>query len=284
MAASTIRNALEQVGLLAPGASLRADLHVHSTMSDGSCSFAEIIGQARRSGLTHIAFANHDTTCGLSEAARLGEEAGVCVIGGIEVSAYDRERRRKVHVLGLCLEEDAPALRSLCSPTLAARDANTRWQLDRIERAGYDVDLGTFDCLAAASTCAYKQHIMASLTDDPYGSSAYRALYRALFKGGGIADRDIDYVDARDAVRAIVSDGGLAVLAHPGQLDSWDLIPELVACGLTGIEKHHHDHTSADEVRAQEAAERFGLFCTGGSDFHGAFGKAECVGERLIEG
>lgn len=206
------------------------------------------------------------------------------VIGGIEISAYDFERSRKVHVLGLGLSEDAPAIAALCAPTLEKRDANTRWQLEQVIRAGYDVDMDIFNRLSSASTCAYKQHIMAALIDEPYGTPAYKALYNALFKGGGIADRDIEYVDARDAVRAIVSDGGLPVLAHPGQMDSWDVVSELVSCGLAGIEKYHHDHDAADEAHAQDLAERFGLFVTGGSDYHGVFGKPKHLGERWIEG
>lgn len=284
MTSRSLRDVLEGLGVLASDEVFRADLHAHSTVSDGSYTFAELLDQAKEQGLSHIAFTNHDTTHGLAEAARLADGSGVRAIGGIEISAYDFERGRKVHVLGLGLSEDAPAIAALCTPTLEKRDANTRWQLEQIIRAGYDVDMEAFERLSSASTCAYKQHVMAALIDEPYGTPAYKALYNALFKGGGIADRDIEYVDARDAVRAIVEDGGLPVLAHPGQMDSWDFVPELVSCGLAGIEKYHHDHTAADEAHAQELAHRFGLFVTGGSDYHGVFGKPKHLGERWIEG
>lgn len=284
MTSRSLRDVLEGLGVLASDETFKADFHVHSTVSDGSYTFAELLEQAKDQGLSHIAFTNHDTTRGLAEAARLGANSGVRVIGGVEVSAYDFERGRKVHVLGLGLSEDAPAIAELCTPTLEKRDANTRWQLEQIINAGYDVDLDTFDRLSSAATCAYKQHVMAALIDEPYGAPAYRALYNALFKGGGIADRDIAYVDARDAVRAIVADGGLPVLAHPGQMDSWDFVPELVSCGLSGIEKYHHDHDAADEEHAQNLANQFGLFVTGGSDYHGTFGKPAHLGERWIEG
>ena len=122
---------------------------------------------------------------------------------------------------------------------------------------------------------------MAALTDEPYSSAAYRTLYRSLFKDGGICDRDIDYVDARDAVRAVVEDGGLAVLAHPGQLDSYDVVPELAACGLGGIERFHPDHAPADCERCACLAERFDLACTSGSDYHGRFGGVPYLGYRI---
>lgn len=188
-----------------------------------------MLEQAAQRGVERLAFTNHDTTAGLTAARELGERLGVQVVGGIEVSAYDFERGRKVHILGLGVEEGAPALAALCGSTLERRHANSLWQLDRLVEAGYEVDVERALELGRASTCLYKQHLMAALTSEPYPSAAYRTLYRSLFKNGGICDRDIDYVDARDAVRVVVEDGGLAVLAHPGQLDSYDLLPDLVS-------------------------------------------------------
>lgn len=257
------------------------DLHVHSTMSDGSDTFEQVLEQARERGVERLAFTNHDTTAGLTAARELGERLGVQVVGGIEVSAYDFERSRKVHILGLGVKEDSPALAALCGPMLERRNANSLWQLDRLVAAGCGIDVQRALTLGAASTCLYKQHLMAALTDEPYVSAVYRTLYRGLFKNGGICDRDIRYVDARDAVRAIVEDGGLAVLAHPGQLDSYDFVPELVACGLGGIERFHPDHTPVDHVRCARLAERFGLTCTSGSDYHGGFGSIPYVGYRI---
>ena len=265
------------------GARIRADLHVHTTVSDGSLTFEEALEEAAREGIGCIAFTNHDTTRGLDEAVDLGERLGIRVIGGIEISAYDFQRDRKVHVLGYGLREYSPAIRQLCAPTLQRRDANSRWQLDRLLSAGYQVNVARAMGLAARSTALYKQHIMAALTDEPYGSPEYTRLYRSLFKGDGIAARDIEYVDARDAVRAIAADGGVPVVAHPGQLDSYELVPELVRCGLRGIELNHPDHTPVDHVRCKRLIERFGLIATGGSDYHGAFGKPPRIGTCAID-
>lgn len=265
----------------APRSTGIADLHVHTTMSDGSDTFEEVLVQARERGIGRIAFTNHDTTRGLDEAAALGRRYGVQVTGGIEVSAYDFKRNRKVHVLGLGLREHAPALAALCGPTLERRNANSLWQLDQLVAAGHDIDADRALVLGRASTCLYKQHLMAALTDEPYVSAAYRMLYQSLFKNGGICDRDITYVDARDAVRAIAEDGGVPVLAHPGQLDSYDLVSELVPLGLRGIERHHPDHTPVDHVRCARLAERHGLACTSGSDYHGRFGSIPYLGFRI---
>ena len=99
------------------------DLHVHSTMSDGSDTFEQVLEQAAQRGVERLAFTNHDTTAGLTAARELGERLGVQVVGGIEVSAYDFERGRKVHILGLGVEEGAPALAALCGPIYSVATA-----------------------------------------------------------------------------------------------------------------------------------------------------------------
>lgn len=284
MSAPSLEEVLEACSWLEDGRAFSADLHVHSTVSDGSDPAAAIVADAAARGLTHVALTNHDTTAGIDAAVEAGREAGVQVVGGVEISAYDATRGRKVHVLGLGLHEKSRAVEELCAETLARRDTNSRWQLDVLLDAGYDVDCALVERLCRTSGVLYKQHIMAGLTSEPYGSEAYGALYRSLFKGDGICARDIVYVDVRNAVAAIVADGGYAVLAHPGQLDSWDIVGDLASCGLSGIEAAHPDHDACDERRARDAAEAYGLFCTAGSDYHGRFGAVPHVGFRRVKG
>lgn len=262
----------------------RADLHVHSTVSDGSETFEELVARASGAGITHIAFTNHDTTRGIAAAQRAGRAVGVTVVGGVEISAFDFSRGRKVHILGLGVREGSPAVERLCRPLLRRRDETSRWQLRRLLEAGYRVDVDKVERLAAASTCLYKQHIMAGMVDAPCASAEWQRLYRRLFKGDGIAARDIEYVDARDAVEAIVRDGGRAVLAHPGQMHSYELVPALVEAGLSGIERLHPDHGETDHDRCYNLAVRYGLFCTGGSDYHGLFGRSPSLGCCRIAG
>ena len=267
---------------LEPGAHLKADLHAHTTVSDGSDTFVELMGKARVHGVTHLAVTNHDTTTGLSEVVRTAHAHAFKVVPGVEISAWDPDASRRVHILGLDVSEGAPAIAELCTQTLERRTANTVWQMKQLIDAGYDVDVDKAAALAGASTGFYKQHLMAALTDAPFTSGAYQHLYKALFKGSGICARDIAYVDMRDAVEAVLADGGVPVLAHPGQFDNYDAVPALVDAGLAGIEKYHPDHDYADCRLVEELACRYGLFCTGGSDYHGRFGKVPHPGYRFI--
>ena len=79
---------------------IKADLHVHTEMSDSSFTIEQVLELAKEKGLTHIAITNHDTVKGLKESVELGKEYGITVIPGIEISAYDYKRNRKVHLLG----------------------------------------------------------------------------------------------------------------------------------------------------------------------------------------
>ena len=234
----------------------------------------QVIKKAKQANVTAISFVDHDTVAGWPEQQRIAEAYGIQAIPGIEISAYDFKRQRKVHILGYHFNPAAPSITSLCKELLELRHSHTLWQMDQIKKAGFHLDAEAVIESAKPSATVYKQHIMQQLTDAPYMSDAYQFLYKSLFKGEGVAAGDIEYVAAEDAVGAIVADGGLAVVAHPGQLDSYELIPELIGAGLGGIERNHFDHSAEDHRKVEELAQQYDLVMTGGSDFHGAFGTA----------
>lgn len=268
----------------------RFDLHSHSTFSDGSCTVEELIAQARERGLSGLAITDHDTISTLTSVRSTARRLGFPVLAGCEVSASDPATGHKVHILAFGLEATPDAsgpIERLMAPTLVKRTANTLWQTWTLARAGIEFDGRTPDLdevcrVAGESTGVYKQHLMSSLTRLPRTDAVYGELYRKWLKGDGIAARDIDYPKAADAVRAIREQGGVPVLAHPGQMDNWNCIDELVEAGLMGIEAHHPDHTSADVERARAAAAEHGLFLTGGSDYHGSYGTPPALGTRFI--
>ena len=240
---------------------MKGDLHIHTNISDGSYSAKEVLEMAKKNKLTHIGITNHDTVKGLSEGVEMGKEFGIKVIPGIEISAYDFKNNRKVHILGYNFELKGANISKLCNPTLEARNENSMWQMRTLIENGYDIDVK-------------------SVQD--YTTSIYSDLYKRLFKNNGICAHDIEYVDAKDAVRAIKDDGGLAVLAHPGQLNSYDLIPELVSNGLDGIEVNHISHNDEDVKKVIEFSQIYGLILTGGSDFHGTYGEEDInIGQIL---
>ncbi|MFS0752420.1 PHP domain-containing protein [Oceanobacillus sp. 1P07AA] len=258
---------------------MKADLHVHSHFSDGSDAVSEVMRQAKKNGVTHLSFVDHDTVDNLLEIQRQAKRFDIRVIPGIEISAYDFKRKRKVHILGYNYKLEASHIRNLCNPLLDRRNDHSLWQIRKINDLGYQIDEQVIKQKALPSNTIYKQHIMQELTEVPYDSTEYGNLYQQLFKYNGVARGDIVYIDAFDAVESIVKDGGIAVVAHPGQLDSYDLIPELVEIGLGGVERNHPDHTIRDHDKVETLAEELNLFMTGGTDYHGRFGTPIQIGE-----
>lgn len=267
------------------------DLHAHSAFSDGSQTVSELIAEARERGLAGIAVVDHDSLRQLSSVRAEARAAGFPVLAGVEVSCIDATSGRKVHILVYGLEatpDGSGPLERIVDETLALRCANSLWQAWTLERAGvapcgHPATVASVLEVSYASTGVYKQHIMQALTGLCYRDAEYQRIYRRLFKGGGIVERDIPlYPEVIEAVRAAREQGGIPVLAHPQQMNSWDAVPALVAAGLMGIEAFHPDNDDAASARCFELARRFGLICTGGSDYHGRYGAPVCVGERFI--
>lgn len=247
---------------------MRADLHVHSTYSDGSWTREEILEEALHLGITQLAFTDHDTVQDAQKAVSLGKKYGIDVLPGIEISAYDFKEKKKVHILGYGYTS-GEALTQLCTPVLLRRDANCVKQIEILASLGYHIQ--EKDVRGYTAGTIYKQHILKYLCDTGQSEALFGRIYREIFKNGGPCDFDITYVDAADAVRAIRECGGIPVLAHPGQQQNFSVLPRLVDAGLLGIEKNHPSNCEKDQKLAEELAEHYGLYCTGGSDFHGIY-------------
>src|SRR5699024_11098693 len=118
---------------------MKADLHVHSHYSDGADSVETVVETAKKNGVTHLSLVDHDTVDSLAEAQKWGNVHGVIVIPGIEISAYDFKRNRKVHVLGYDYQPEAIHIRSICDPLLERRHEHSLWQVKQIKSLGYDL-------------------------------------------------------------------------------------------------------------------------------------------------
>ncbi|WP_416827538.1 PHP domain-containing protein [Ectobacillus polymachus] len=260
---------------------MKAELHCHTTISDGSFSFDDLLLLAMGEQVSHLAITNHDTTIGLSDMIEKGKQNDIEIIPGIEISSYDVERERKVHILGYFIKPGHPAIQQLCDPLLAARHEACYQMVQRVIEAGYDISWEQVQKFASGGTGVYKQHIMHALIEKGYTESIYGELYKTLFSRGqnkaavGIAYIPVEYVKPSLAIQVILEAGGVPVLAHPGQYKNFDAVPELVESGLQGIEVWHPLHSTADCEMAKRYAAKYGLIQTGGSDFHGFYGERD---------
>ena len=248
---------------------IKADLHLHSNQSDGSCTREEIFARAVQAGLTHLCFTEHDDTRFFAQAARLGQAAGIRVLPGVEISAFDEALGKRAHILGYFYQTTEP-IEAVCAPVLRRRQENCLWQIEQLRLLGYQITPQDVLPYAAGGTL-YKQHIYHYLLDSGQSEALFGRVKRELFSRGGPCDRRIRYPDPREAVAAIRDAGGLPVLAHPGQQQNFALVAPLVDAGLRGIELNHLSNSPADRALIRSLADQYGLFCTGGSDFHGLY-------------
>lgn len=255
---------------------MKADLHCHTTISDGSLGISDIIKQADRDDVRYLAITDHDSLASLSRSAVLGKRYNVTVIPAAEFSAFDSARGRKVHIL--CYMPEKPdRLEGLCLRTSEGRMKLGKSIAMRVLEK-YPITLESILRYSAGSKAIYKCHIMHALMDYGYTTDLYGSVYDEIFdaKDGLCASQvrqEADfYPDVRFVTTLIKASGGISVMAHPKVYDSMDLLEELAKEGaIDGAEVWH---SSADEKfrgEVTELANRYGLITTGGSDFHGFY-------------
>ena len=254
------------------------DLHTHSTASDGSLSPEELVALADRERLAAVALTDHDTIDGLAAArAAARRYPRLQFVTGIEVSAQPPSGT--LHILGLGIDEKSRPLLELAEFLRAARTRRNPEIVARCRQLGLNIHMD--DVLAAAAACGSSQevisrlHIAEALRKNRCVRSMQEAFDLYLARGAA-AYVERDRMSPGDTIAAIRAAGGLAVLAHPVQLNYGDLeqleriVRELIDYGLEGIEAYHSNQGGRRVRQYLDLAERFGLAVTGGSDFHGS--------------
>ncbi len=255
---------------------MKADLHCHTTISDGSLGISDIIRQADRDDVRCIAITDHDSLASLSRSSILGQRYNVTVVPAVEFSAFDHSRGKKVHIL--CYMPKKPdRLEGLCLRTSEGRmKLGKNLAMKVLEK--YPITLESILRYSAGSKAIYKCHIMHALMDYGYTTELYGNVYDEIFDADeGLCAEQVQseadfYPDVRFVLTMIKAAGGISVIAHPKVFDSLDLIEELAKEKiLDGAEVWH---SSADEKYREEISDicdKYKLIKTGGSDFHGFY-------------
>ena len=256
---------------------LRADLHTHSIISDGSDSIDELISTAIKNNVDVIAITDHDT---LAHKRKISYNNPIDVIAGIEISAIDPNTKIKAHILGYNIKDDM--VEALTIPLLERRHQNSLKQICILQEHGYKIDLDSLN--KADGKYIYKQHIMEQLLKTGQVKEMFGEFYKKTFKNGGICDFDIKYIDVFKVVSTITKACGQAVLAHSGQQQNFYLIEKLVPLGLKGLEYNHPENNDDDKKIILDYSKKFKLFLTGGSDYHGTNQKTQHgIGDYISE-
>ena len=249
---------------------MAADLHCHTKISDGSTNIEDIIAIAKRSKITSLAITDHDSLAGTTRARVLGERAGIKVIPGIELSAYDYKRDRSVHILGyMPLFPDR--LEGVCHRTNQKRKLASLAMLQKVMKE-FPITPEMVTKCSSGSTNIYKQHIMHALMLAGCTDKIFGDLYNYLFnKENGTCIVKIEYPDVFDIIKILKDSGAITVLAHPEVYDSMELLPELIEAGIDGVELWHPSTTASAAEKIRAIAKEHNLLLTGGTDFHGMY-------------
>lgn len=243
----------------------RADLHVHTTASDGAFTPTQVVEAASEAGLAAVAVTDHDTVAGIDEALAASEKFGVEVVPGIEISAI-YQPGVEAHILGYFFNHHDSNLLEWLQVLKSARLDRGRKIVERLNEAGVKLD---FDHVAriAGEGAVGRPHVAKALIEVGAASSMDAAFGRYLIEGcPGFVPRY--KVSPEEAVRMIINSGGVACVAHPAKMKRDDLIVHLIDQGLSAVEAYHPDHGPTSSKFYKRFAERRGLVATGGSDAH----------------
>jgi predicted metal-dependent phosphoesterase TrpH len=246
---------------------MKADLHLHTTASDGMLEPQEVVDRASGLGLEVIAITDHDSVSGIPAALEQASNfPGLLVIPGVEINTDIA--RGEAHVLGYFIsDEDADFNNALCE-LRESRYRRGQRMTAKLAEMGVEVDWARVLELARGGSIG-RPHIAQAMLEQGYVSSLRQAFTDYIGRDGPA------YIERKkltplEAVKLILKVDGLPVLAHPASIEHLEsLVGKLKKAGLAGIEIYYTGYTPNTIARLQDLAKRYDLVATGGSDFHG---------------
>ncbi|WP_269768717.1 3',5'-nucleoside bisphosphate phosphatase [Vitreoscilla filiformis] len=249
---------------------LNVDLHCHSTHSDGSLTPRQLARRAHERGVQVWALTDHDELAGQHEARAEAEALGMVYIPGVEISVSFAGET--VHVLGLDVDPDHPALVEGLAGIRAGRDGRAREMGESLARAGIPGAYEGALAYAANPELVSRTHFARFLVERGHCASMHEVFQRFLKEGrpGFVPHRWAGLGQALGWIRAA---GGVAVLAHPARYHftptlEFALFSEFQQHGGAGVEVTCGSHFPDEVQRYADMAREFELFASRGSDFH----------------
>jgi len=253
-------------------AALNADLHCHSTFSDGLLAPAEVVRRAHANGVELLALTDHDELGGLCEARRTADEIGLRFVDGVEISVSWHDDTT-VHIVALAIDPSNAALAAGLAQVRSGRDARAREMAAELAKVGihgaYEGALRYVGNPALVSRAHFARHI----AEQGLARDVKSVFEHWLAKGkpGYVAH---DWATLEQALGWIRAAGGVAVLAHPGRCrlsgkELRQLLGEFGEQGGGAIEVLSGAHSAQQVAEFARLARQFGFAASRASDFHG---------------
>jgi predicted metal-dependent phosphoesterase TrpH len=255
----------------------RADLHIHTTHSDGRFTPAEVVCRAKERGLGAIAITDHDTCAGLPEAraAAATFESAPEIITGVEITCDYRDG--VLHLLGYFFDANDECLSAALAEMRSRRRERFAAMLARLPALGLTIPGSDIRELISREHSLGRPDLAALLVKHGHAPTAADAFARYLHDGGPL------FVPMRglpvaDAVALVRNASGISSWAHPPETADLRDVDELRGFGLDALEAAHPAFTAARERNTRALARAAGLAVTAGSDNHGPFPASRTIG------
>ena len=245
---------------------MKADLHLHTTASDGRLEPEELVHLAVRAGLDVIAITDHDSIDGITPAlAAASDYTSLTVIPGVELSTD--VTRGEVHVLGYFIDYTDRNLAVSLNGLRNSRKGRALRMIAKLRDLGMEIQWSRVEELAQGGSVG-RPHVAQAMLEAGHVVSLSEAFDKYIGRNGpAYAERE--KMTPAESVRLIVSARGLPVLAHPADIEDLDtLLPELVKAGLVGMEVFYTKYTAETISRLLTRAQQYKLVTTGGTDYH----------------
>ena len=263
----------------------KIDLHMHTTVSDGTDTPEEILGRIRDLGMDLFSVTDHDAIRASLEIPELRKEDDPHFLSGVEFSCQDEGG--KYHILGYGYDSSSEAIRKVVQMGHDIRLAKLKDRLDFLQETfGFDFPEEELRKLFAMENPG-KPHIGNMMVRLGYVATKEDAIHDYINKKKGPSR----HVRPEDAIEGILKSGGIPVLAHPTYGSGEELIlgddmeerlRHLLPFGLQGVEAYYSGFTDKIIAEMRAFAEKFDLYVTAGSDYHGR-NKLVSLGDTNLE-
>ncbi|MGF7057099.1 PHP domain-containing protein [Brassicibacter mesophilus] len=244
---------------------VKVDLHIHTTASDGLLHPYEVVDWANKKNIEIIAITDHDTTDGIKRAINRAKSYDIIVIPGIEFSCdFNGE---EIHILGYYIDYESEILNRVTSRLKESRLIRGEKIVNKLINMGLKITVQDVKSLAGKGAVG-RPHIARALINKGYADSIEEAFSKYIGRNRP-AYVDRLKLSVKECIELIHSVGGVAVLAHPGLIESDKIISEVIKYEIDGIEVVHSKHSRDTMNELASLADCLGLIKTGGSDCHG---------------
>ena len=255
------------------------DLHLHTTHSDGTLSPTELVDLCAQNGLKVIAISDHDSTEGVAEAQVAAIKHGIEIIPAIELSTDVPDN--EIHMLGYFIDMDDADFQDLLREFRAGREDRGRKMVERLVDLGLDITWEEVEHIADGGAVG-RPHIAQAMIERGYVSVWQEAFDKYIGRTGP-AYVERTRLEPEDAVRVLLDNGALPVMAHPLYYEREDtqklrnLVASLKEAGMIGLEVHYGEFSESEIDMLANIASELDLVPCGGSDYHASGKPGEII-------